>query len=133
MAPKSAKRLHVLNGDATQPEFYKSHIDGDVVIWREVLVEGPVAADIRSTSFWNNRGMFLEAAYGGDPTYAEVFLSQLQLLDNLNDIEEVVLWFEFDLFCQINMLGCLNYVQHDNISLVCLANDVSQRSASAPG
>src|SRR5947208_3407870 len=37
--------LHVLNGDETQRVFERAGIAGDVVVWRDILVEGPVSAD----------------------------------------------------------------------------------------
>jgi hypothetical protein len=36
------KVLHVLNGDATLFKFKKTGLPGDIVVWREVLSEGPI-------------------------------------------------------------------------------------------
>ena len=36
--------LHVLNGDATHRVFEQTHLTGDVLVWRDILVEGPAAS-----------------------------------------------------------------------------------------
>jgi hypothetical protein len=35
--------LHVLNGDATLNVFERTSFEGDIMVWREVLSEGPVS------------------------------------------------------------------------------------------
>ena len=37
--------LHVLNGDATATVFARAGLDGERLVWRDILAEGPVAAD----------------------------------------------------------------------------------------
>ncbi|MEM9324618.1 MAG: hypothetical protein AAGA85_03140 [Bacteroidota bacterium] len=123
MAPRSDKTLHLLNGDATVPGFRDASIPGGIAIWREVMVEGPTTGDIRSEAFWARRKDFLDVAYEGVGP-EEPFSSQLALLDNATDIGEVVLWFEYDLFCQVNLLAALAYIQHPNVSLVCLGDQI---------
>ena len=34
--------LHILNGDSTRYGFEQTGIEGDIMVWREVLSEGPV-------------------------------------------------------------------------------------------
>lgn len=38
-------KLHILNGDATAEIFKQTAIDGDILVWREILGEGPVSED----------------------------------------------------------------------------------------
>ncbi len=40
------KTIHVLNGDSTAQILTKTSIKGDVVIWRELLCEGPLCTDV---------------------------------------------------------------------------------------
>jgi hypothetical protein len=44
--------LHILNGDATLSSFEQTGLDGDIMVWREVLSEGPVEENIASGTFW---------------------------------------------------------------------------------
>lgn len=99
--------LHILNGDATLPGFTEAGIDGDILIWREVLSEGPVAGDISSSAFWQKRSDWICTTFGDTPErYQEEMLNQLEKLSE--PYEEINLWFEFDLHCQVNLLGIMN-------------------------
>ena len=55
-----SKTLHILNGDTTLPNLEKSGIKGEVVVWREMLCEGPVHKEVGSDDFWMNRCTFFE-------------------------------------------------------------------------
>jgi len=44
--------IHVLNGDSTVQILAKSGIQGDVIVWRELLCEGPVNFTVGSDEFW---------------------------------------------------------------------------------
>lgn len=118
--------LHVLNGDATVPEFGKSGIKGDVVVWREALSDGPVSDPIHSDAFWNKREQFIGEAFGGDQ-YAIKMLAERDRLKDLSQFQEVILWFEYDLFCQVNMLACLSFIDHPRISLICPGDELGER------
>ena len=105
----------------TKAIFQQAEIEGDIVVWREVLVEGPVAGDIQEPEFWKNRKTFIELAY--TKNYDEFVLTEIDKLQDLGKYKEVVLWFEYDLFCHVNMLGCLTFIDHPNSSLICLGDE----------
>ena len=48
--------LHILNGDATANSFAGTGLDGEIMIWREVLSEGPLEENIASGSFGKTAG-----------------------------------------------------------------------------
>lgn len=116
-------QLHILNGDAIVPEFRKSGIEGPIVIWREALCDGPVADSIQENSFWEKRADYINTALDGEH-YESKVITELDKIRDLSNYEEVVLWFEYDLFCQVNMLACLNFIDHNRISLVCLGDEL---------
>ncbi|WP_158989970.1 DUF1835 domain-containing protein [Mucilaginibacter sp. L196] len=98
--------LHILNGDATLNSFEQTGLDGDVIVWREVLSEGPVEENIASGSFWKNRSEWISKAFDDSPdSYEEKVINQLSTLSE--PYKEINLWFEYDLHCQINMLGVI--------------------------
>ncbi len=102
--------LHILNGDATLHGFEQTGLDGDVMVWREVLSEGPLEENITSGSFWKGRQEWISQTFNETPDdYQPKVLDQLVKLDE--DYEEINLWFEFDLHCQTNMLGVMNYLK----------------------
>jgi hypothetical protein len=98
--------LHILNGDSTAASFEHTGLTGDVMVWREVLSEGPLQQDITSASFWRERSNWITGAFNvpsGD--HQQNVLNELAKLDDAYD--ELNLWFEFDLHCQANLLGVL--------------------------
>src|SRR5688572_3563561 len=119
------KSLHILNGYNTADSFRETGIPGDQLVWREILSEGPATDDIPEEEFWNLRADFLFKAYN-EPRdqYLSEIRSTLQKIDKVNDYGEVVLWFEHDLLCQVNLMYLLNRLLmadcQATVSLVCI-------------
>ncbi len=98
---------HVLPGDSLIAEFTKSGISGDVIVCRECLVVGDVDAD-SLTEFWDQRARFILSEYAEDEiVYHETVADELAKLLDLDEHAEVNLWFEYELFCSVNMWFCL--------------------------
>lgn len=105
------RTLHILNGDSTAESFAKSSLQGDVLIWREMLCEGALHKNIGSDTFWKRRYDFFENELGIEKIeYFDKTIKEIIKLDDLSKYSEVVLWFEYDLFCQINLLGACTYL-----------------------
>lgn len=116
--------LHVLNGDSTKALFPIDLIPGDLLVWREALCEGKVNENISTDMFWKDRAAHIEEAYQSK-NYEEKVLSEISRLKDLSQFEEVTLWFEYDLFCQVNLIACLSYMDtRQKISLVCLGDEL---------
>jgi hypothetical protein len=102
--------LHILNGDDTLTGFEQTGLEGDIMIWREVLSEGPLDENISSAGFWRNREEWISETFNGTgEDYQHKMLDQLSKLSGRYD--EINLWFEFDLHCQVNMLGVIAYLE----------------------
>ncbi|HEY4325975.1 MAG TPA: DUF1835 domain-containing protein [Mucilaginibacter sp.] len=119
--------LHILNGDSTLQGFEQTGLEGDTMVWREVLSEGPLDKNISSGSFWKNRQDWIGRSFHETPKgYQEKMLDQLADLSEPYD--EINLWFEFDLHCQANMLGVMTYLKQKTdlsapaIYLICPAD-----------
>lgn len=104
--------LHVLNGDVTLALFRQSKVPGEIVVCREMMCEGKVKYTKDLTEFFESRAKHLEFHYGIDKqTYYTNVVQELEKLDlSGSGTDEIVLWFEYDLFCQINMLFILHYL-----------------------
>ncbi|MBC7893266.1 MAG: DUF1835 domain-containing protein, partial [Sphingobacteriaceae bacterium] len=109
------KTLHVLNGDSTAYSFRQTALPGEVLVWREMLSEGQVPVTDDFAKFWQERGDFLAEHYDFDrDEYERMVVNEAQRLLDCRTYDEVTLWFEFDLFCQINLLYLLNFfANHD--------------------
>ncbi len=93
---------HVLNGDALADRFPKS-ISGEKIVMRECLVDGPIEAN-SFEDFLEIRSEYLDrtyAAYEPKP-YAEYVKPELYKIREIPSGSNVYLWFEEDVFCQVN-------------------------------
>lgn len=96
------------------------------MVWREVLVQGPLFYQVDSELFWDMRAQFMEVAY--DVKLAEYKKKSLAEFAKLRQFKagEIVLWFEHDLFCQINLVALLSHILRNKknckVSLVCVGD-----------
>ncbi|WP_276496347.1 DUF1835 domain-containing protein [Pontibacter litorisediminis] len=109
---KKLPTLHILNGDASLAAFTAANLPGQVMVWREVLSEGPVLSALPEHGFWQKRQEFITSSYS-EPAekYKEKVLDELQQLEGIGAFFEVVLWFDADLMCQVNLLYLLHRLQ----------------------
>lgn len=116
--------LHITNGDSFTERLKTLPFKGDIVTWREMLCEGKTLSSVGSESFWKTRFEFLNKNYRISKSwFVEKTLKEYRSLCSHKQQDQIVLWFEYDLFCQINMLAVLSwlktYRRHAEISLVC--------------
>ncbi len=103
--------LHVLNGDALQSQF-PNVIKGNRFVFRECLLQGDVSGKTLS-EFFQNRAIVLATQFG-EPveSYQNKVVTELEnLLNKLPKATEVNLWFEDDLFCQVNLWFLVHLIQ----------------------
>lgn len=96
--------IHVLPGDAQVGTFKETGLEGEMVVCREAMVEGPVNED-NLDDLWNARAGFHSP--GDRASYTANVVSEFEKLVNVAPGAEVNLWFEYELFCQANMWFCL--------------------------
>ncbi|MEE9409269.1 MAG: DUF1835 domain-containing protein [Polaribacter sp.] len=116
--------LHITNGDTTTNYLQKLHFSGDFITWREMLCEGKTTTDVGSEKFWKNRFDFFKSTYKvSKQKFINYTVKEYRNLCNKKEQKEIVLWFEHDLFCQINMLAVISWLKRYrkgyHISLVC--------------
>jgi hypothetical protein len=106
--------LHVLNGDATATVLGEAGIPGDRLVWRDIRVEGPVTRGDDTPQSLATRAAWLESRLGIDPTaYMRTVHEQAEGLATARAHDEIVLWFEQDLFCAVNLWSILDwFVRH---------------------
>jgi Domain of unknown function (DUF1835) len=96
--------LHVLNGDATAAVFARAGLDGERLVWRDILAEGPVAAEADTPGRLDARAAYLAERLAIDrEAYVRAAREQAEGLAAARRHDEVVLWFEQDLFCAVNL------------------------------
>ncbi len=108
---------HVLAGDSLASEFNKTNIDGEVIVCRDAFVVGPVDA-VTPFEFWDQRARFILAEYGEDEiVFHERVADEIEKLRDAARGEEVNLWFEYELFCSVNMWFCLSLLRETGASV----------------
>ncbi|WP_079415005.1 DUF1835 domain-containing protein [Paenibacillus ferrarius] len=103
-----SKLLHIINGDAFGDKLRASGIDGDILVWRESLYEGPICMQMSDSVLLPIRAAYMNRRHGiPEMLFSTAAREQEEALDNLStNVREVVLWFEHDLYDQL----MLNYL-----------------------
>ena len=126
------KTLHILNGEATKALFVKSGITGDISVWNEALICGPVQPQVGTNDFWQTRARYIVNSYKGYfqkgpdlQDYEKHALDEFEIIAQAGQYDETILWFEYDLFCQVNMIALLSWLYLQNLNntqihLVCI-------------
>ena len=106
--PARATVLHVTNGESAGNTLRQTGLGGAVMSWNDVLHEGPVQPVARSKLLRERAAFLSEAGWGG----RRAVLSSLerrdeQFLETLRAGAQVVLWFEHDLYDQLQLIDAL--------------------------
>lgn len=107
------KILHITNGDSLTSILKKFHIEGKIITWREMLCEGKTTNSVGSERFWKERFHFFRKTYRvTKDKFIEATLKEYRSLCNQKMQDEIVLWFDYDLFCQINMIAVISWLKN---------------------
>ncbi len=90
---------NILNGDSLAYSFPDSKIEGDVIVVREGLIEGDLSGD-NLHDFWQSRAKYMGLT---EAEYRSKVVKEFEIIRNAPDNSVFNLWFEYDLFCQVNM------------------------------
>jgi len=118
--------LHIHNGDSSAGTARAAQIPGDHIAWREALVCGPAPSGLTEREFIEVRAAHLANAYAVPIEKCRAELHAMHnALRSFPDHDEVVLWFEHDLFCQVQLIYLLNWfavreIGRTKLSLICI-------------
>ena len=116
---KKLTTLHILNGDASVPAFKVADLPGQAIVWREILASGPAVYSLPPEEFWQMRQSYITQTFQVPASdYQEKVLNQISELENASHFFEVVLWFDADLVCQINLLYLLYHLAQKKPAVV---------------
>ncbi len=118
--------LHVTNGDSTVMIMEKARISGDILPWRDVLHEGPAPAGLTLEAMSAERARFIaQSGWGTLEEAARGFRDRDAKLARFREHDEVVLWFEHDLYDQLQLLQLLDWFSQQTLgdtvlSIICV-------------
>ena len=137
MSTDRVRFLHVANGTCTTRIIGSAGIPGERSIWADPLYEGPVPAGLSDDELLEVRRRYLAgpgdlkwAAWAGpDPTLdpANDMREWRATIERHESYDELILWFEHDLFDQLNLIQVLTWIREHlpsakPVSLVCIAS-----------
>lgn len=129
-----AKQLHITNGDATGEMLKEIFAMDEILCWRDVLHDGPLTLAPFETHS-RRRAQFLartlvalgDTTLGKDP-YHQIhagFKARDAIMAGLGAFESVTLWFEHDLYDQLQITEILHRIAEtkqgpQNLFLICI-------------
>jgi hypothetical protein len=120
------KVLHVTNGDCAADQLRESGVPGTVAITADVLHEGPAPGGIPPERWRKIRARYLaESGYDGYEECLASLTAWDRTIEGYASYEEVILWFEHDLFDQLLLLRVLDWfagrsLGKTELSLICI-------------
>ncbi len=102
--------LHVANGHSTTGLLETSVVPGRTMVWADPLSDGPVPGNVSDDELLRIRAAFL----AGTPEDVEEIAADMSgwraAIDDDSSYDELVLWFEHDLFDQLNLIQLLTHL-----------------------
>ncbi|MBV1924265.1 MAG: DUF1835 domain-containing protein [Flavobacteriaceae bacterium] len=106
--------IHVLNGDSLKEQF-PSEIKGEIIVARECMVDGSVQGNT-SDEIFKSRAKFINETFDdAEVDYYAKTVSEFEKIKSNASHSEINLWFEDDLFCQVNFWFVIHYILEHKI------------------
>lgn len=107
--------LHITNGDSTVELLKAANLAGTYLPWRDVLHMGPVPMTDNLAQLSQIRADYLASLGWGDQ---DALLSDFKRRDDqlaqFGLFDEVILWFEHDLYDQLQLIQLLSWFEQHN-------------------
>jgi hypothetical protein len=117
--------LHVTNGDSAGGALRQAGFHEEILPWRDVLHEGPVREGLTLQQLSEERARFIaEAGWGRYAEIDEDFRRRDEHLQRSGNHGEIVLWFEHDLYDQLQLIQLLDWFArnpHPRLTMICEA------------
>ena len=102
--------LHITNGDSSVAILRQAEIPGDFLPWRDVLHVGPVPEGLSLRELSSRRADFIIAqGWAGAAAVRASFAERDSVLEACGSYAKVMLWFEHDLYDQLQILQILDW------------------------
>jgi hypothetical protein len=117
--------LNITNGDATVDLMHQAKIPGDFLPWQDVLHEGPVPGGLSLKELSTVRAWYIaKQGWATAEDAVKKFQERDNAIFNFSNYDQVILWFENDLYDQLQLLQILDWlVKHDwgktKITIIC--------------
>jgi len=120
------KRLHITNGDNATELMALAKISGEYLPWRDCLHQGPIPAHLPLPELSQIRADYLQSIFLPPGMDIQHDMQQRdQMLTNLEPYQQLILWFEHDLYDQLQLLQILDTLPEPDsttcqLKLICI-------------
>lgn len=120
--------LHVANGTSVTMTLDAAGVPGLRSIWADPLYEGPVPGGVSDQELMDVRRRYLAGPSGDLEVDPIIDLREWRhIIERHEAYDEMVLWFEHDLFCQLNLIQLLSWIRprvpaSKRVSLICIGS-----------
>ena len=118
--------LHITNGDSAAELIQEAVFSGSIMAWRDVLHEGPVPSGFSLQQLSRMRAEWMASQGWGElEVIARSFAERDKILMSFREHDEIVLWFEHDLYDQLQLIQILDWFYDrqrgaTKLSLICI-------------
>jgi hypothetical protein len=125
LTSENLKMLHITNGDSAVHVMLEAGLAGTVLPWRDILHEGPVPDRLDLSALREVRSRFLASRQWADYEGALRSMAERDaVLEAFCQQDETVLWFEHDLYDQLQLIQILDWFStqelgNTRLSMVC--------------
>jgi len=125
------KVLNITNGDSAVEIMQQAGIFGEFLPWRDVLHDGPMPDGLTLEELSQVRAKFIsDQGWGTLENISASFIERDNTLKSFESYEKVILWFEHDLYDQLQIIQILDWFNQsayqsspENISLSIICVD----------
>jgi hypothetical protein len=127
--------LNIVNGDSAVKIMRQAGISGDFLPWRDILHEGPVPADLSLEELSLVRADYIGGqSWDSQEDIKQSFIDRDNGLKEADNYKRVILWFEHDLYDQLQILQILDWFYKNSfsksrLSIICTENYLGVQSA----
>lgn len=119
-------KIHITSGDCAGQLLQEAKLSGEILVWHDILYDGPRNPGWPSEATLQARAIFLEQCTAGglDQAYVlETLQEQYCKLSEMPADTQIVLWFDACLFDQsmlCHILTCLQHLKRSQVELICI-------------
>jgi len=107
--------LIITNGDDAVARMRETGIGGEILPWRDILHEGPVPPSLSLEELSAVRAQFLaQRGWLPEEELHAAFRSRDAMIRRHGEFESVVLWFEHDLYDQLQLIQLLDFFANEH-------------------
>ncbi|MCW8931669.1 MAG: DUF1835 domain-containing protein [Gammaproteobacteria bacterium] len=117
--------LNITNGDSAVEIMKQANIPGVFLPWQDVLHDGPVPENLTLEELSKIRANFIiNQDWGSPENIKKSFIERDNELKSFSKYEKVILWFEHDLYDQLQILQILDWFHFHStnefkLSIIC--------------